>query len=277
MMKPRIYVKALLSIMIFAQAALSCSGAGANIYAQQTTPAAASTDLTAGIELYKRGDDKEAIEVLRRVAKKQDREIAAWYYLALAYTRQGKRDDARKAYERAAKSGEWLIDQLYSTFPGVEVPVDAAKYRALLLLAVESAKKYLEFSPKLSRSETEQWNERTEILSDYVALLTERNNDPNVTRVYKSSELDSKARIISRPEPQYTDKARNSQIEGTVVIRAVFAADGRVRGIRIVKGLPGGLNLMAVRAARRIKFVPAQIGGRPVSQYIQIEYNFNLY
>ncbi len=33
----------------------------------------------------------------------------------------------------------------------------------------------------------------------------------------------------------------------------------------------------AVRAARRIKFVPATRDGRPVSQFIQIEYNFNLY
>src|SRR4051794_10206657 len=127
MIKPRMSIKALLSMIVCAHVALFCSGASANNYAQQTTPAVSSSDLTTGIELYKRGDGKEAIEALRRVTKKQDREIAAWYYLALAYARQGKKDDARKAYEQAAASGEWLIDQLYSTFPGVEVPVDVAK------------------------------------------------------------------------------------------------------------------------------------------------------
>ncbi|MBD0373542.1 MAG: energy transducer TonB, partial [Pyrinomonadaceae bacterium] len=47
--------------------------------------------------------------------------------------------------------------------------------------------------------------------------------------------------------------------------------------IRAVKGLPDGLTEKAIAAARQIKFVPAQKDGRNVSQYIQIEYNFNLY
>jgi hypothetical protein len=33
----------------------------------------------------------------------------------------------------------------------------------------------------------------------------------------------------------------------------------------------------AISAARMIKFMPAMKDGRAVSQYIQIEYNFNLY
>ena len=34
---------------------------------------------------------------------------------------------------------------------------------------------------------------------------------------------------------------------------------------------------IAIAAARMIKFVPAMKGGRPVSTYMQLEYNFNLY
>jgi len=74
-----------------------------------------------------------------------------------------------------------------------------------------------------------------------------------------------------------TDEARNRQITGTVVLRAIFAANGRVIGIRAVSGLPGGLTEQAIHAARQIRFVLAIKDGRPVSMFIQLEYNFNLY
>jgi TonB family protein len=100
-------------------------------------------------------------------------------------------------------------------------------------------------------------------------------DDPN--RVYTTKDVSSKARILSRPEPQYTEEARRNQVTGTVVLRAVFGANGAVSSIKAIKGLPDGLTEKAIAAARQIKFVPAQKDGRSVSQYIQIEYNFNLY
>ena len=96
-------------------------------------------------------------------------------------------------------------------------------------------------------------------------------------RIFKPSEVNSKARILSRPEPQYTEDARKNQVSGTVVLRAVFSSNGTVTNIRTVSGLPHGLTERAMAAARQIRFAPATKDGRPVSQYIQIEYNFNLY
>ncbi|MCA1626272.1 MAG: energy transducer TonB [Acidobacteria bacterium] len=49
-----------------------------------------------------------------------------------------------------------------------------------------------------------------------------------------------KARILSKPEPQYTEEARKNQITGTVVLRAVFTSGGQVTNIRSVSGLPFG-------------------------------------
>jgi protein TonB len=96
-------------------------------------------------------------------------------------------------------------------------------------------------------------------------------------RLFTPREVDQKARILSRPEPKYTDDAREHQVQGTVVLQAVFAEDGMVKNIRVVSGLPDGLTERAVAAAREIKFSPALKDGRAVSQYIQIEYNYNLY
>ncbi len=97
------------------------------------------------------------------------------------------------------------------------------------------------------------------------------------SRIFSGKEVSSKARVISKPEPQYTEEARKNQVTGTVVLRAVFTSSGQVTNITTRAGLPYGLTERAIAAARQIKFVPATKDGRPVSMYIQLEYNFNLY
>jgi protein TonB len=96
-------------------------------------------------------------------------------------------------------------------------------------------------------------------------------------KVFSGKDVSSKARVLSKPEPQYTEDARKNQIVGTVVLRAVFTSGGQVSNIRAVSGLPFGLTERAIAAARQIKFSPATKDGHPVSMYIQLEYNFNLY
>ena len=96
-------------------------------------------------------------------------------------------------------------------------------------------------------------------------------------KIYTGKEVDTKARLISKPEPEYTNKARSKQITGTIVLKCIFAADGTVVNIYVYAGLPYGLTEKAIEAARKIKFVPATKDGRNVSMWMQLEYNFNLY
>jgi TonB family protein len=96
-------------------------------------------------------------------------------------------------------------------------------------------------------------------------------------RIFRSSEVNARARVLSKPEPTYTETARKNQITGTVVLRAVFSSNGTVTNISTVRGLSDGLTERAIAAAKQIKFVPAQKDGRPVSMWMQLEYNFNLY
>jgi TonB family protein len=84
-------------------------------------------------------------------------------------------------------------------------------------------------------------------------------------RAYKGSEVDQRARVFNKPEPQYTEDARRNQISGTVVLSAVFASSGQVVQIRALQTLPFGLTESAITAARQIKFSPATKGGQPVS------------
>jgi TonB family protein len=93
----------------------------------------------------------------------------------------------------------------------------------------------------------------------------------------RQSEVDQRARLLSKPEPQYTEDARRNQITGTVMLRVVFSSDGEVDQIQALRTLPFGLTERAIAAARQIKFVPALKGGQAVSVQMQLEYNFNLY
>ncbi|HEU4509471.1 MAG TPA: energy transducer TonB [Pyrinomonadaceae bacterium] len=96
-------------------------------------------------------------------------------------------------------------------------------------------------------------------------------------QTYKGSEVEQRARLLQKPEPQYTEEARKNQITGTVMLRAVFSSGGEVVQIQAIRSLPFGLTERAIAAARQIKFVPAMKDGRPVSVFMQLEYNFNLY
>lgn len=93
---------------------------------------------------------------------------------------------------------------------------------------------------------------------------------PDDEKAYSGAEVTRKVRVKSKPEPVYA----MAGVGGTVVLRVVFAASGKVINIRVVSELPGGFTEASVNAARRIKFEPAIKDGRYVSQHVQLEYNF---
>ena len=103
-------------------------------------------------------------------------------------------------------------------------------------------------------------------------------NNTDVSNVpIPASQATERARLLFKPEPQYTEEARRNQITGTVVLRVVFSLTGQVTNIRVVSSLPFGLTERAIAAARQIRFLPATKNGRPVPVYMQLEYSFNLY
>src|ERR1043165_5148450 len=99
----------------------------------------------------------------------------------------------------------------------------------------------------------------------------------NYDRTFKQSEVTQKAIITYKPEPSFTEAARRYTVTGVVRIRGVLNRTGEVTDLNVVKWLPHGLTQKALDAARRIRFTPAQKDGHAVSQYIILEYNFNIY
>ncbi|HEX8845815.1 MAG TPA: energy transducer TonB [Pyrinomonadaceae bacterium] len=95
--------------------------------------------------------------------------------------------------------------------------------------------------------------------------------------LFSSAEVTEKARILHRPQPRFPEEARQGQVNGSVKLLAVLAADGTVKHPLVIKSLGYGTTESAIEAARRIRFEPATKGGRPVSTSVQIEYHFNTY
>jgi len=82
--------------------------------------------------------------------------------------------------------------------------------------------------------------------------------------------------ILDKPRPQYTEEARRLQIEGVVQLDILFAASGEVRVLSVVRGLGHGLDENATRAARAIRFRPAQRDGRAVDSTASVQIVFQL-
>ena len=251
------------SLLVFA--AVICSSASTLnpfVNNSQSTQTGATSD-RAGIELYEKGDYVAAIKALTSVVKQNKADITAWHYLGLAFEQLGKKNDARKAHEKAAKTADRLLTSPFDRH--VALP------KTQLLEAADSADRYLALSANPSKKKKEEWHDRAEFLRVFIPDI-----DPSV-RAYSGKDVTTRARVLSKPEPQYTEEARQHQITGTVVLRCIFAADGRVRNIIPIQGLRYGLTRKAINAAYQIKFIPATKDGQPVSMWMQLEYNFNLY
>lgn len=84
-------------------------------------------------------------------------------------------------------------------------------------------------------------------------------------------------KILAKPRANYTDAARQNQVQGTVTLRVTFLANGSIGGISPVSGLPNGLTEQAIAAARNIRFEPAKVNGVPQTVTKQVQYSFTLY
>lgn len=84
------------------------------------------------------------------------------------------------------------------------------------------------------------------------------------------------AEILSKPVPVYTEEARTQHIEGEVLLEVVFEASGKLRVLKVVRGLGHGLDDAAVRAAEQIRFKPALRDGQPSDSTAVVHIIFQL-
>lgn len=96
-------------------------------------------------------------------------------------------------------------------------------------------------------------------------------------RPFTSMQVTKRAVILFKPEPGFTEEARRFDVVGVVRLRAILNKTGKVTNVTAVRSLPHGLTEKAMAAAKGIHFEPAQKDGREVSQFVVLEYNFQIY
>lgn len=94
-------------------------------------------------------------------------------------------------------------------------------------------------------------------------------------RVYTRDEVGKPAVILSMPDPVYYNSGEKLLSRpGEVKISVVLSASGRVREAQVLEGLSKNQDFAALKAARRITFMPATKDGVPVSQSYVAVYRF---
>jgi TonB family protein len=78
------------------------------------------------------------------------------------------------------------------------------------------------------------------------------------------------------PQPAYTEIARKARIQGVVIVQAIIDKQGNVTNVKVLKGLPMGLDKAAVDSIKTWKFEPATLNGKPVDVYYNLTVNFTL-
>lgn len=239
--------------------------------------------------LVRLGETYDAARAAERAVALEPGNLDARYVLGVTHLRQDSNSRALEQAEAALKLNPSYAPALYLkvvalaglSANAVSAATDETQEVRKLLLDKAGAR--LEEADAVLRRFAELEPAHAEIVPLREQLQTLRvyggafGSPPSGGDVLSPREVTTKARILSKPEPLYTERARANLTRGMVKLRMVLAADGVVRHILVVRGLPDGLTQNAVNAARRMKFIPATKDGRPVSQFVTIEYNFNIY
>jgi protein TonB len=79
---------------------------------------------------------------------------------------------------------------------------------------------------------------------------------------------------LSRVEPRYTETARRLRVQGLVILEAIIDAEGQVTDVKVLRGLPAGLDQQAVQAVQQWRYKPARFGDRPVPVIMTVTVQF---
>jgi TonB family protein len=90
--------------------------------------------------------------------------------------------------------------------------------------------------------------------------------DPSVTPL----------KVTVKPEPSYTNSARQAGVRGTIQVAVLFGAGGKVEKVLLLKRLGSGLDENVISAAYKLGFEPQKKDGKPISVVRIVEYGFDI-
>lgn len=79
---------------------------------------------------------------------------------------------------------------------------------------------------------------------------------------------------VTTVQPAYPEFAREAQIQGKVILHVLVGKDGRVKNVKVIRGVTG-LNDSAVEAIKRWVFKPALSNNKPVAVWVEVPIDFH--
>ena len=139
----------------------------------------------------------------------------------------------------------------------------------------DDALKSYEKALRLSMPDTKVAQElvkQIEALKSYIAFRAIREE----FEAHKGDPAYKRPALQNRPMPIYSERARANRVEGTVLAAIEVDEAGKPASVLIFAGLGYGLDEQAIKAARKMKFSPATIGGKPVRFWIPLFIEFRI-
>lgn len=119
--------------------------------------------------------------------------------------------------------------------------------------------------------ETAAWRDELETLRFWAVYFDPYKGEAKV-KVTDSRDLKTQPRILSRPEPQYTEEELKGTESKKVVLMTVLTDGGEVKHTIVLRPLRYDVTVKAFEAASKIRFEPATRDGKPVSVVSVFEY-----
>jgi TonB family protein len=111
-----------------------------------------------------------------------------------------------------------------------------------------------------------------------VQLKYELSNDSGKSEILPPVDTSVKPAVVVRAtRGSYGSLARLNKVHGYVILKCVFAPDGSIPEVTVVRSLPYGLERQTIFAALRTKFLPKEKDGTPTSFTKTMEFGYNVY
>lgn len=94
---------------------------------------------------------------------------------------------------------------------------------------------------------------------------------------YKQDQIDHRPSIVRMAKPDYPARARRLGVSGKVTVQLVVDISGNPVEAQVKNAEPAGyFEEAALAAARKMRFMPGKLKGRPVNTMVLVPFNFSL-
>ncbi len=228
--------------------------------------------------LLERKIDKAQSEIEEAI-KLDSNNANAYFIRATTYLWEGKFDKTVSDADRAIQINKDFTDAyilksdglLYSFGQEWSEEKEPVKFTYLLQNAADTLKNCS--GNCLNERGAKLIQERLETVEAFLDYFDRKKDEtPNDADLAEKTSI----KFLTKPNPSYTDAARQYSEQGTVIMAILFGADAKIKHIIVLEGLRYGLTEQAIKAARNITFEPEIRNGKPVSKIMRVHYNFKI-